>query len=680
MLSVAVLALMGQPLRAQETEGFFQMLGRVVFGAGVAKVAIDTPQAVTVLTQSDLDQKQPKNLAELLRGVPGVQTAGASSRALGQAFNIRGIGNTEQNASEERIKVSVDGAPKFFEQYRMGSFFGDPELFKRVEILRGPASSTLYGSGAIGGVLAFTTKDASDFLTDGSTTALRFKSSFASNGDDLATGVTYAQRLGDSEFLAAINHASGSTMRDGSGNPLLGTAHDTSSYLLKGKATFGDNHDQSLTFAASRSDTRLDDTLVAQTGGAAAAAFGTADVYSVDDTVTLTYQNAFADSAAWDVKVALSYTNTRVDKSNFSLAALCAPGTFQVLCNASYGYETTALTVENTSDLSVGAWKNSLIVGVQLSEQNRSATSSLGALAFHPEGVDDKLGLYAQGEFVWDDRLRITPGLRLDYAQRTPSAAARAAGGADAFETALSPKLAITYDLTPQFGLFGTVAATQRMPTLDELYSSSATQVASLHLENERAQTTELGLIYHASGLIGAGDNLQLKLTAFDNDLSNMIARNSGAAAGTPYYINIRNAQIWGAELEAAYDAPAWYANLAFSGVRSRDLSTGLTLADTPAQNVVLTLGWKLTALEMTLGWRASHFDGIRTSSAATSASRYDVHDLFATWTPTVGPLQGLEVNLAIDNVFDATYRNNLALDNAAGMNAKISVAKAVRW
>ena len=48
----------------------------------------------------------------------------------------------------------------------MGSFFGDPKLYKRVECLRGPARLRPYGSDAIGGVVAFTPKDAADFLND----------------------------------------------------------------------------------------------------------------------------------------------------------------------------------------------------------------------------------------------------------------------------------------------------------------------------------------------------------------------------------------------------------------------------------------------------------------------------------------------------------------------------------
>jgi hemoglobin/transferrin/lactoferrin receptor protein len=90
-------------------------LGRLIFGAGQQKVAIDTPQAVSVLDQDDIDREQAANVGQILRNVPGAQTAG-SDRPLGFAFNIRGIGATEQSASEARIIVNVDGVPKFYEQ------------------------------------------------------------------------------------------------------------------------------------------------------------------------------------------------------------------------------------------------------------------------------------------------------------------------------------------------------------------------------------------------------------------------------------------------------------------------------------------------------------------------------------------------------------------------------------
>src|SRR5690606_7545267 len=122
------------------------------------------------------------------------------------ALPICGIGTAESSGDESRIIINVDGAKKFYEQYRMGSFFSDPELYKQVEVLRGPASSTLYGSGAIGGVIIFVTKDASDFIADGNTGAVRVKGSFESNGLGTRASGIWAHRFSDNvEVLATGN-------------------------------------------------------------------------------------------------------------------------------------------------------------------------------------------------------------------------------------------------------------------------------------------------------------------------------------------------------------------------------------------------------------------------------------------------------------------------------------------
>lgn len=698
LLSTATaLALCAAPAVANTSDqGVFQMLGRIIFGAGAAKVAIDTPQAVTALEQEDLDRKQASTIGEMLRGVPGVQAAGASARPAGQAFNIRGIGNSEQTASEERIKIVVDGAPKFFEQYRMGSFFGDLDLFKRVEILRGPASSTLYGSGTIGGVVSFTTKDASDYLAEGETSALRLKSGYDSNGDAGKLGAIYAQRMGNAEFLLALNLSRGGDKTDGAGNVIAGTAHEAVSGLVKGKLTFGNDGDQSVTLALSRTDTDLDRSAVAQTGGAAnIPSFGFADIHAIDDTATLTWNHAYAGNDFLDLTVQLSHTDTSVSKRNFTGSPLsCAPGTFQVLCPGDFGYATSTLKVENRADLSAGDWKNTLTFGAQLSEQKRTATSSRGPLGFHPEGTDRKLGLYAQGEFVWNDRLTIIPGLRIDRADRTPSAATAALGGTRVSDSALSPKLSAFYKLDDNWGIFGTIARTERMPTLDELYSTDGGRRPSLNLEKEKADSVELGITYQREGLFAGDDSLHLKATAFHSDLTNLIVTN-GAPGPVPRYINVRAADIWGAEVEASYDAERWFASLGYSNVRSayRDMpnpaANGLTIADTPAENIALTLGAKFPDQGLIVGWTAYHFDAITTNSVATSAAgtitpthtpAYDTHDLFVTWKPESTALAGLDVTLTVENVFDEDYKNNLSLDQAQGRTAKLSVGKNFTW
>lgn len=286
-----------------------------------------------------------------------------------------------------------------------------------------------------------------------------------------------------------------------------------------------------------------------------------------------------------------------------------------------------------------------------------------------------------------NDRLTIISGVRADFGTLSPSAAATAAGAVAQTDTAVSPKLAVMYKLNEAWGVFGSVARTQRMPTLDELFSSEAAgtlpaRTPSLTLEKESADTIELGFTYQRTGLFGADDTLQVKATAFHNDLTNLIATTPRVVGGdaVPYFSNITAAAIWGAEVEASYDAERWFGQLAYSNVRSKNRATGLTLPDTPAENVVLTLGAKLPQQNLTIGWRGAYHDKITTSSVTTSGAAYHTHDLFVTWKPQDGALVGLEVNLSVENLFDATYRNNLAQDNAIGRNAKLSISKSVSW
>jgi len=571
----------------------------------------------------------------------------------------------------------------------MGSFFGDLELFKRVEILRGPASSTLYGSGAIGGVVAFTTKDASDYLVEGQDHTLRLKANGATNGGGLGGGLIYAQRAGNAEFLAALNTSDGDTQKNGAGSDILGTEHKSWSALFKAGIHFGNNDDQSLKFSWARTDTDLKDTQVVQTGGAPFfSTFGVHDLHTIDDTVTLTYGNDFAGNDLLDLSVQLSYTNQEADKSDFHGAApgvTCGPGTLAILCNSNYSYETVALKIENTSDLSSGAWENYLTIGFQTSEQKRVAgTTAGGVFAFHPEGTDRRNALYAQGEFTWNERLTLISGVRLEFGERIPSAAV--VGGAKVDDTAISATLSAMYRINDTFALFGTYAQTERLPTLDEFYTSGSGQVPSHNLKKEEAETFELGFTVQKEGLFSTEDSLAMKFTAFHNDMTNLVNRNTGAGAGTPYYNNIAAAKIWGGELEASYDAERWFGSVAWSKVKSKNELTGAQLASTPAEMVALTLGLKLPEQNLVVGWHGYYYDKISTGAAFTvglpalAGKAYDTHDIFVNWKPEEGALAGLEVNLSVENIFDKEYINNLALDKGVGRNAKLTIAKNFTW
>ncbi|MGV8853077.1 MAG: TonB-dependent receptor domain-containing protein [Devosia sp.] len=658
------------------------VLERLVIGAGRPKVAIDTPQAVTVINQDDIDATQATSIGDVLDAVPGVTLIG-SDRVLGESFNIRGIGTAETSGDEARVILNVDGAKKFYEQYRMGSFFSDPELYKQVEVLRGPASSTLYGSGALGGVINFTTKDASDFIADGQTGAARLKTQYNSNGAGTLVSGVLAQQVNDTfDILATGNWRRSNAFTLADGTSLSGSDFASLSGLIKGTARFGDNDEQVLRLSYQRWSSDADNQDYAQTG--TQAMFGTVDRTVLDQTAVLSYENADSDNPWVDLKANLSFSDTTVSQTN-AAAALGSIG------NADYGYRTYQANLENTSEFDTGDWVHFLTYGVQGSFQDRTAKNTATAgdpgITTHPEGQESRLGLFVQNEAVYDERLTLIGGVRGDFAFQTPTRTTQ--GETDRNDSALSPKLAALFDINDNVSVFGSVAHTERMPTLDERYQYSTTgrmpgKSPSLNLEKESSNSYEAGFAVSGYELIQDGDQASVKLTGFYSDLTNMI-ESSPAVAGNTYYRNIGQATIYGVEVEGAYESERLFSRLAYSATVGANDLTGEALTSIPAHKLVLTLGGRLPEYGLEYGatatLAAAADTGVTPSAeGSTATDGYVTLDLFSSWKPTTGAFAGTELRASIDNVFNADYRSNQSTDRSTGRTFKLSLAKQFDW
>ncbi len=124
--------------------------------------SFDYPGQVQVVGRERLDELQASNSRRHLRRRP--RRGGRwRSAPLGETPSIRGF-------AEEDVLILLDGVRQSFVSGHDGRLFIEPELLKQVEIVKGPISS-LYGSGALGGVIAMTTADAKDFLDPGETAA-----------------------------------------------------------------------------------------------------------------------------------------------------------------------------------------------------------------------------------------------------------------------------------------------------------------------------------------------------------------------------------------------------------------------------------------------------------------------------------------------------------------------------
>jgi len=117
---------------------------------------------VTVVSNTTIADTLSTTMADVFRYTPGVDVQTAGTRFGGEGINIRGIGGN-------RVAVLLDGVP-LSDQFDVGSFsnatrdFINAGLVDNVEVLHGPASA-LYGSSAIGGVVAARTPDPARYLT-----------------------------------------------------------------------------------------------------------------------------------------------------------------------------------------------------------------------------------------------------------------------------------------------------------------------------------------------------------------------------------------------------------------------------------------------------------------------------------------------------------------------------------
>lgn len=228
------------PAAAQEIAETY-ILDPLVLSAGVDKVASSTPQSVSVVDAEELEEIAPGNIGDIIATVPGVTGVGSSS-FFGQGFNIRGFGSSGSAASESGIIQLIDGEEKYYESYRQGALFVEPDFLKRVEVLRGPGASTLYGSGALGGIISMQTIDPGDLIADGQTSGGRVKLGYASNPDTFLGSVAWGWRpTEDFEALAAFAYRKLGDTKDSDGDTIVRANSDTPNLLLKARKTLASN-------------------------------------------------------------------------------------------------------------------------------------------------------------------------------------------------------------------------------------------------------------------------------------------------------------------------------------------------------------------------------------------------------------------------------------------------------
>jgi hemoglobin/transferrin/lactoferrin receptor protein len=571
----------------------------------------DVPATVSIITSEDIDRENMQDVRDLVRNEPGVTVSNNPFRAGFQNFLIRGIGGN-------RVLLMVDGMrlPDF-----PGTNIGagtytreqpDLEDIRRVEIIRGPASA-LYGSDALGGVVAYFTKDPGEYMIDGKNVYGSVKGAYSGANQQFAETFTGAVRSENLEFLGIYTRRDGHEFYPAQSslapNPtswwnndflakLVLRPTDVDTIRITGGYTQGVQSTQIVSgigifpslFARVYDEWGQDYTQTYRISGewvhnapigfvdrlSFLAYFNSvntqADTYQLRGTVTgVVPSNARSSQFYYNQNVSGAELQLNTSTKLFDVSNVFTYG-------LSFAYTTTTRP-RNRWQITLATGTNTQVVGGEtFPNKNFPDTDTVQA------------GVYVQDEITaLDGRLSVMPAVRVDYYKLTPNAdrdfwnstgvSLNVIPAATNYWSA-SPKLGVIYRFSDIYSAYFQYANGFRAPPYDNA-NFGFTNAASFYqilpnanLKPETGNSFEIGY----RGKYRDGSSWQL--TGFYNLYNNFIETVTVNQVGpiTQFqYVNLTNVTIWGVEARGEYRfAPDWAVAGWTAFAQGYDTTTGL--------------------------------------------------------------------------------------------------------
>jgi len=243
-----------------------------------------------------------------------------------------------------------------------------------------------------------------------------------------------------------------------------------------------------------------------------------------------------------------------------------------------------------------------------------------------------------------------------------------------------------------------------RAPSFNELYNDGTHFVIPLgqgvsavnsftpnpDLEPEISDNFEVGLGFSREGLLDTNDSFRIKGSYYHSEVENLIdievnltfapgcfnPQAGPCNAGTTDSINRGEAELEGFELEAFYDHPRFYVTLGASTTEGEDKQTGEKITSVSPDRLTTDFGVKIHEMDLIVGLETefvAKFDDV--NDPIEERDSFALADIYLQWAPQDGLLQGLTLNLGVDNLFDTEHERVFALVPEPGRNVKGSVA-----
>lgn len=642
--------------------------GVTVTATRTKRDVFEVAESVTVIDDAQIEAKQATDLADIVENSPNVNISGGP-RSSGQHINVRGL-------SDQRLLYLMDGARQNFNNGHNSRVYVDPELLKQVEIVRGP--TTLWGSGALGGVISLTSKDAADLLRPGENWGSRIKSGFQGVNNQWHSSASVFGLIHDNfDYLLDFSFRNASNTRLGNGSDLQHSGFE--SYAGLAKFTWTPDAFNTLGFSAQTFDQNAQVPSNPQVNASREFPLVNRDTRTRNFTWRYTYENP---DHPFIQPSLLVYYNTTELEDNRTLTPR----------KDETSLDTVGISVKNTMqwDYSEQIYQ-AITYGLDYYHNEAKGKRNGQPRASFPNAQSDVIGLYLQDEIKLWKRLTLTPGIRWDSFANQANDSSIAKQDKDS----VSYKIGLNFDATDWLSFHANYNEAFRAPNLDELFVSGThftcgpgcanLFVPNPNLKPEKAHNKEIGFRLHKNHLFMDEDKARFQFSYFHNEVDNFVdtlvnftfapVPGNPGLGGTTGNKNVGSALLKGFEVELNYDLPYGYTGFSYAQTRGTNQNNGEALSNIPADRWVLQAGLRYPEWGVSLGWRSSLVEAQnKIPTGGTSTAGYAIHDLSLAWRPT-GKMRDLKVDFGIDNITDKDYRKHLSVLKSPGRNYKVSVS-----
>ncbi|ABM45677.1 TonB-dependent hemoglobin/transferrin/lactoferrin family receptor [Bartonella bacilliformis] len=650
------------------------------------KQDLDPSSTVTILTDrqtaQNIEQKQVSDVHDVNR-----LNSSISYNSSNDSFIVRGL-------DANRVLTTIDGIPLPWLNDEARSVKGGNSTFdfntlSTFDLIQG-SDSSIYGSGALGGIIALRTLNPEDLLTEEKNWGSLTKGSYNSVDNSWQVDQAYAVRANQTFVLFQGSLVGGHERKNmgsigdyGTKRTLANPADfDQNNLLFKVHQYFDHNH--RLSFTAERFHYNKDTHVMN-----APAIYFPESVHEENkksrERFSLSYDYEGSQDTLLDAFHGQIYWQNQLNNHILSGNRVVSPkGNYlrdNQIRNTTYGLNTNSIkkvdigTTTNTLQLAINIFESKFHQYASGKDNCHLPENARGCAFLHtnqsdaPDTNSRGFGLAFENEIdFYRYHVRITPGIRYDWYTHNPQETASYGKvpisqklPSKSSSSHFSPKLRLEWDIHNQVALYAQWAQAFRAPSVSELYlnyinPSFYYRAGNPDLKPETSNGYDLGVKYGNMNFGGS-------FGAFINDYKNFIdlvdkGPSREFRLSREHYVNRAHVRIFGVETKAHWNLDnGLHSDFSLSYAHGKDLDKKEYLSSIPALKTIFGLGYakEFWGLDFVLTLAAKN-DKVAKKSSYREVPGYSLVDVLSWWKPF--GKDGLTIRAGVYNIFNTKYWN----------------------